>query len=331
MRRLVLLLLIALWTLPAATAVEPTTLSLASDRWPPFTDDVGRPRFALELVQEALRRIGVKPQFTIVEAAKLEPTVLSGSVDGSAALWQSTTREKVLRYSRPYLENRLILVGRAGTDVSAPVLAALAGQRVGVVGGYAYGGEVARDPSAGPTFVEGPDDQTNLNRLMAGEVDVILIDELVLRFLLQTSARAAADRLEIATSPILRAELRFAIRKDHPQADAILFAFNREVQAMMADGSYNRILRQNWIVADVNDDGRPEYVLSGDAAGVQPPGSAYAILQGRAPAGSDAARSYHIGNTTYDSWDAIPAAFKRPVDDIAQPTTEPGIVIRVGP
>lgn len=350
-----------------AAAEEPTTLQLASDRWPPFTDDVGKPRFAIELVQTALRRIGVTPQFTIVETAKLEPMVLSGAVDGSAALWQSSKREKVLRYSAAYMENRLILVGRVGTDVSAPFLNALGGQKVGIVGGYAYGDEVGGvagctdrrvlrtdcglsggvageviggqvnaplpkpEPPRRPTYVEGPDDQTNLDRLLAGEVDVILIDELVLRYLLQTSQRAAADQLSIATSPILRAELRFAIRKDHPDVDRILFGFNREIQAMMADGTYNRILRQNWIVADADGDGTREYVLAGTQAGIEPPSGAYVILQGKAPAGSDAAARYRIGNTTYDSWDAIPAGMRRPMDDIAQPTTEPGILIRVGP
>ena len=48
-------------------------------------------------------------------------------------------RERALLFSEPYLENRLILVARRGSDVSAATLAALKGQTVALVEGYAYG------------------------------------------------------------------------------------------------------------------------------------------------------------------------------------------------
>ena len=42
-------------------------------------------------------------------------------------------------FSDAYLENRLVLVGRSGTDVTAKSLTVLKGKRVAVVKGYAYG------------------------------------------------------------------------------------------------------------------------------------------------------------------------------------------------
>ena len=53
-------------------------------------------------------------------------------------------------FSEPYLENRLILVGRRGSDVSATRLAALAGKRIVLVGGYSDRDEVAGN--SGPVF-----------------------------------------------------------------------------------------------------------------------------------------------------------------------------------
>jgi len=94
-------------------------LRLVSTAWPPFTNAPGQPRFALDLVEAALGRIGVTTSTTIVDAAQFTPALLTGQFDGSAAAWKDPERERVLLFSQPYLENRLILVGRQGADVSA--------------------------------------------------------------------------------------------------------------------------------------------------------------------------------------------------------------------
>ena len=124
--------------LPIAALAQERQLELGSTPWPPFTNARGEPRFALDLVEEALVRIGVFANIVIVVEGTLTPLLLSGEFDGSAALWRDTERERVLLYSQPYLENRLILVGRHGSDVSASTLDDLAGKRVALVAGYAY-------------------------------------------------------------------------------------------------------------------------------------------------------------------------------------------------
>ena len=100
-----------------------------STAWSPFTNAPGQPRFAFNLVGEALERVGIIAGTVIVDEARLTPSLLSDEFDGSAALWRDTERERALIYSQPYLENRLILVGRQGSGVSATSLADLAGKR----------------------------------------------------------------------------------------------------------------------------------------------------------------------------------------------------------
>src|SRR4029453_11159591 len=135
----VLLVLIA-----ASLAVSAQTkqLRLVSTAWPPFTNPPGQPRFALDLVEAAVGGLGLTTNTTIVDAAKFTPSLLSNQFDGSAAAWKDPERERALFFSQPYLENRLILVGRRGGDVSAASLAALKGKRIAIVEGYSYGGAV---------------------------------------------------------------------------------------------------------------------------------------------------------------------------------------------
>ena len=136
--------------MPIMAAAQDRQLQLVSTAWSPFTNAPGEPRFALDLVGVALERMGINAETVIVDEARLTPSLLSGEFDGSAALWRDAERERVLIYSEPYLENRLILVGRQGSDVSATSLADLAGKRVALVAGYAYG-EAVETPD-GPIF-----------------------------------------------------------------------------------------------------------------------------------------------------------------------------------
>jgi ABC-type amino acid transport substrate-binding protein len=94
-----------------------------------------------------------------VDAAKFTPALMSGSFDGSAAAWRDPERERALLFSQPYLENRLILVGRTGTDVSAAALTGLKGKRVSIVEGYAYGAALDK---AGITFVPSRSEEDSL-------------------------------------------------------------------------------------------------------------------------------------------------------------------------
>jgi len=88
----------ALWL--TATA-QPAPLRLVSTAWPPFTNAAGQPRFALDLVEAGLGRIGVKSETTIVDDGQLTSLLLSGKFDGSAAVWKDAERERTLLFSQP--------------------------------------------------------------------------------------------------------------------------------------------------------------------------------------------------------------------------------------
>ena len=127
----------ALLILPCAAiclaSAAQAPLTLVSTAWSPFTNAPGQPRFALDLVETALGRIGLAAKTTIVPAAEFTSSLLAPAFDGSAAAWKDSDRERVLVFSQPYLENRLVLVGRHGDDVPAKALTDLKGKRVAIV------------------------------------------------------------------------------------------------------------------------------------------------------------------------------------------------------
>lgn len=294
---------------PSSDEAVSAPLSLASGVWAPFTDEKGKPRYAILLVEEALRREGISIKSTIVGQQDLMRELESGTFDGSEALWLSAERQKYLLYSEPYLENRLVLLGRADSDVSAKDVSELAGKRLGVVKNYAYGPEILE--KSGPELVYANSDEDNLRALLKGEVDYIIVDELLTYFLFQYEPEKAGKHLKVASSSLATRSLHLALRRDREGAAQIIEAFNRQLPQMRRDGTYHRMLNVAWIIADVDGDGQAETVASGKNLGTAPPGAGY-HLSGTSPSG---APRFVVNGEVYDEWQTVPEEFKGPAED----------------
>jgi polar amino acid transport system substrate-binding protein len=308
----------ALFACVSAVLAQTPTLRLVSTAWSPFTNDAGRPRLALDLVEAALGRVGVSTRTEMVSPVEFTPALLSSRFDGSAAAWKDAEREKALIFSLPYLENRLILVGRRGSDVSASTLAALKGSRVAIVEGYAYGEAI---DNAGPVFVRTPTDEESLARLLKGAVDYTVMDELVVRYIASNYPKEAQSRLAFGTTPVLTRPLFFALRRDFPNAESIVARFNAEIRAMITDRTYHRILHLDWINADIDGDGVAELVAGSERVGTIAPTSAYSLstsVQNRTlPDQPGGTPGFYVGGTIYSDWASVPNRYK--VEDPRNP------------
>ena len=283
-------------------------LRLVSTAWPPFTNPPGQARFALDLVEAALKRIDVAPTTTIVSAAQFTPLLLSAQFDGSAAVWKDAEREKSLIFSQPYLENRLVLVGQHGADVSAKALSDLKGKRVAIVEGYSYGDAI---DTAGPVFVRSHSEEDSLAQLLKGSVDYTLMDELVVHYIVNNYPQESAARLQIGSIPLVTRELYFAVARTFPRAQSIIDRFNAQLRGMMTDRTYHRLLHVDWIQADVNGDGVPEIIPSTDRTGPTEPQRIYTLfsasdLEKKPPA----RKGFYVGGTIYSDWASVPASYK---------------------
>jgi polar amino acid transport system substrate-binding protein len=316
--------------LPAqASSQTSPPLRLVSTVWAPFTNASGEARFALDLVGEALKRIGMTSDTTFVEDASFTTSLLTGRFDGSAAAWKDAERERVLVFSDPYLENRLILIGKRGSDVTATTLAALAGKRVAIVGGYSYGDEVKS--GSGPVFVQSRSEEDSLAKLLAGEADYTLMDELVVQYIVRNYAQQSRERLQIGTTPLIRRSLHLAIRRERPDAVAVINRFNAELRRMIADRTYHRLLHVDWLRADVDGDGRPELISRTDQAGLVPPTSTYDLVvstPSKPTAPTPSGPRFYLGGTIYEDWASVPKNYKVPQSNWNEPDRSTASIFR---
>ena len=286
---------------------QTTELKLASDIWPPFTNVEGEKSFAIDLVKEALGRININTTSEIISMNDVIAAIDKGDVDGSAALWKNDEREKKYVFSKPYLHNQLILVGRKGSMVKDLSEADLDGKRVGIVENYAYG---APD-NLNIIVVEGKSDQKNLERLLSKQIDYMLVDDLLIQYMLKYQINDVTEHLEIGNTPLRVKSLHFVLRKDIVDGERIMTLFDEEILKMIADGSYNTILELNWISSDIDGDGKMELVLQGDHAGTNQPVHPYNILAEEANNQTvNNSYRYYIDGQFYEGWENIPDRYK---------------------
>jgi polar amino acid transport system substrate-binding protein len=314
---------------PQAWSQTAPALRLVSTVWSPFTNASGEARFALDLVGEALKRIGVTSDTIFVEDADFTSSLLTGRFDGSAAAWKDAERERVLVFSDPYLENRLILVGRRGSDVSATTLTALAGKRVVVVGGYSYGDAVKS--GSGPTFLQSRSEEDSLAKLLAGEADYTLMDELVVQYIVRNYAQQSRERLQVGTTPLIRRSLHLAIRREWPDAVSVISRFNAELRRMIADRTYHRLLHVDWLRADIDGDGRPELISRTDQAGLVPPTTTYDLFlstPSKPTAPTPSGARFYLGGNIYEDWASVPKNYKVPESNWNDPDRSTASIFR---
>jgi polar amino acid transport system substrate-binding protein len=301
---------------PFSGLAQTRQLRLGSTPWSPFTNAPGQPRLAIDLVHAALERVGIKADTTIVPEGALTPALVKGQFDGSPALWRDDQRDLTLFYSRPYLENRMILVGRRGSDVSATTFAALAGKRVALVEGFSYGDSVLT--AKGTITVPSRSVEDSLQKVLAGEADYTLMDDLVIQNLISNHADQVRARLALGAAPLVVRSLHFALRRSVPEAQSIVDRFDAEIRRMIADHSYHRLLQLDWIEADVDGDGRVEAVPASDQVSQNAPDRRYQLLTTQEPASAAPpapSQRFYVGGRVYEGWSSVPESYK-----VATPT-----------
>lgn len=163
-----------------------------------------------------------------------------GAWDGAVGLWHSPERDRFLSYGRPLgLNSRIGFMARAGSAISVRDPSRLAGLRVGTV----------RDYVNPPAFErlrlerdEAVDDLGNLRKLLAGRVDLALVDQGVAHHLLQTQLREAATALVWLEPALAEQPLYTALSR---QASMHLPMLNKGLAELQTSGELARLLQRS--------------------------------------------------------------------------------------
>ena len=124
-------------------------------------------------------------------------------------------------------------------------------------------------------------------------------------------AEVARTRLAFGSTPLLIRSLHLAVRRSLPDAWWIISRFNAALRGMIADRSYHRLLQLDWIRADVDGDGRREFVPHDDQTGPRPPEHFYELFATGSPTTKPGTtRRFYFGGNIYEGWSSVPDQYK---------------------
>lgn len=228
----------------SATESGNEALRLVATEFPPYTSaSLPNGGTACAITRAALERAGLSMVLQFRPWARALAELQAGHWDGIIGAWHSVEREAFLSFPHPLgITNRIGFMARAGTAITVGDLNQLGGLKIGVVRDYANPpafeqARLQRD--------EAVDDLTNLRKLLAGRIDLALIDKGVGFHLLQTlmpEALKAVAWLEPALSEV---PLYTALSRRDPAVVARLAAFNKGLTELQTTGELARLLKKS--------------------------------------------------------------------------------------
>ena len=204
--------------------------------------------FDIDLAKEVGRRIGVEFEFKPIDWDNKRAEITSGNVD---ILWNGTDitdeRKEYMIFSKPYMENRQILIVPKGNPQNIHSVGELAGKSVGTQAGSSSRDYVDDNPPLKNSFKEF---KTYLNfkeafaDLASGNVEVLICDELAGRYELNKEPQKFAV-IEVTVGATC--EIGIGFRKtDVDLRDKIQKAFDD----MVKDGTAKKI-SEKWFQVDL--------------------------------------------------------------------------------
>lgn len=197
------LCMLAGYAAASATAQEalPPKLRLASLDWAPYVsagmEGAGWSSYVADVAARRFGHEAVVEYFPWTRAMQLG--LRDPQYAGYFPAYYTEERARQCHFSQPIGSSTVGLAYLKSAPLHWSALDDLARLRIGVVAGFSNGPEFdawTRDGRLRPDA--SPSDRLNLRKLLAGRVDAVVIDQLVLRYLLAADASLAPDSQRIA-------------------------------------------------------------------------------------------------------------------------------------
>jgi polar amino acid transport system substrate-binding protein len=233
----------------STTTTSAQVLRLAGNSWPPYTDQrLPGGGLSVELIRSALGRAGYQVDYIEVPWERAVLGLKHGNYDMVNG-WPNADHAAYARYSRPFLSNRMRWIQRRDGGIVYRGLESLVPYRIVLLSGYAYRDALRGNARLNKNYVSSFVQAARM--IAAGRVDLTREDERVAQFHFARELRDTRDVYRFVPGEFKLLDLSLVVRNDHPQQAAIIAAFNREIAAMLADGSYAAIFHRHGLPAPV--------------------------------------------------------------------------------
>ena len=229
---------------PAPVSPENRTIVLATTEYPPYYGEHLEGQGVLvEIIIAAYERAGYTVTIDFLPWARALRDAQEGRYDGMFTLWHRPERDEWFVFSAPMMPNVTGFYKRTEAAISFESLEDLAAYRIGAVRGYVNPPEFEQAPYL--RIEEADDDATNLRKLYAERVDLIMIDRVLARHLINTQYPEYRQHLEWLEPALIVDPQYLVISKLAPDYQTKLADFNAGLTSITADGTLEDLLAKH--------------------------------------------------------------------------------------
>src|SRR5690554_315758 len=218
------------------------------DSFPPmgYRDEHGEiVGFDIDVAKEVCSRLGINLRLQPINWSAKEQELSTKNID---CIWNGLTitpeRREVILFTKPYMNNRQVLVVRA--DSGYTTLADFAGKKLGLQAGSSANDALdsaAEFKASLGEVMAFDDNMTALMDLELGGVDVVLMDEIVARFYIQQRSK----NYKVLDEALAGEEYGVGFRKEDQE---LMKKFEETLIAMAEDGTMAAI-SERWFGEDI--------------------------------------------------------------------------------
>ncbi|QCF27099.1 hypothetical protein soil367_14795 [Hydrocarboniclastica marina] len=241
-------LLVAAGLSIAAGLVSARSLTLAAeDDFYPFSAvrDGELVGFVPALTRAAFNAVGTEVQFQTGPFSRVLYLVESGRlIGGFTGAIDDSNRSAFHWHKTPIGTVQLAIWARTGEAGKGLGVEDLEGQDVSVTRGFFNTDEVDQNPRI--NRIVAPSDESSLKMLALGRSDFALVTDKIGQTILRGKAESAAERKVEIVGFIDEVDLYVFFSKTHPKGKAAAELFQRGLEAIISNGTYERLARQ-WL------------------------------------------------------------------------------------
>lgn len=220
------------------------TVKLNTLDWEPYIGEkMTGNGFVATLVNEAFAASGYAVEFSFQPWVRAKATAKEGKADGCVPEYYLQEDLADFFISDPFPGGPLGFMKRKTDKVTFAKLEDLKGLKIGVVRGYVNTEEF--DKADYLSKEEANDDITNLRKLLAGRLDLVVIDKFVGLYLMQQMLPESADKVEFVVPSLEEKTLHVLISKKTADAEAKMKAFNDGLKTVKDSGKLDALMKSS--------------------------------------------------------------------------------------
>jgi polar amino acid transport system substrate-binding protein len=228
----------------AETPAAPRTLVFATLNAPPyFGENLPDGGFYTEISREAFQRVGYTLEVEFMQWNRALELARQGDYDGMLGMYYTEQRANDFIYTESIYDDEIVFFSRKGETITYTTLRDLTPYTIGVLLGAAEIERFKQEP--GLKFIEASGQDINVKNLMAKRIDLVLCSRAYLLNVIKTQFPEWNDAIDVVQTPYNIEKMHNVISKNVADASTIVADFNRGLQMIKDDGTFDQILQKH--------------------------------------------------------------------------------------